>query len=155
MASHSNNKYLEWPCNIHGGKRLCLTLELVLLLILHLVSTFPPSFPLSVHCSMFRCCAAGWLMVNLGLGPGAERGEEVAAMKKRWHFTAIIHPCFVPAVLRSVCTRMERRVEGCRNGGMNGVGCGGWRGGGRIGVTGGLQGEEVMGLKCETPMRRG
>lgn len=28
-----------------------------------------------------------------------------------------------------------------------------WRG--RIGVTGGLQGEEVMGLKCETPMRWG
>lgn len=50
---------------------------------------------------------------------------------------------------------MERRVEGCQNGGMNGVGCGGGRGGGRIGVTGGLQGEEVMGLKCETPMRWG
>lgn len=37
---------------------------------------------------------------------------------------------------------------------MNGAGCGGR--GGREGVTGGgLRGEEVMGLKCETPMRGG
>lgn len=105
--------------------------------------------PLSVHCSRFRCCA-GRLMVNFGLGPGGERGEEAAATKKRWHFTAIIHPCFVPAALRSVCTGMECRAEGCWDGGMNGVGCGG-----RRGVIGGLRGEEVMGLKCETPMRRG
>lgn len=49
---------------------------------------------------------------------------------------------------------MEHRAEGCRDEGMNGVGCGGRRGG-RRGVVGGLRGEEVMGLKCETPMRRG
>lgn len=36
---------------------------------------------------------------------------------------------------------------------MNRVGCGGRRGG-RWGF-GGLRGEEVMGLKCETPIRRG
>lgn len=68
-------------------------------------------------------------MVNAGLGPGGERGEEAAAMKKRWHFTAIIHPCFVPAALRTVCTGMECRAEGCWDGGMNGAGCGERRGG--------------------------
>lgn len=36
---------------------------------------------------------------------------------------------------------------------MNGEGCGERRGEG--GVIGGLRGEEVMGLKCETPTRGG
>lgn len=80
-------------------------------------------------------------------------------MKKRRHFTAIIHPCFVPAALRSVCTGMECRAEGCRDGGMNGEGCGvrkrRRREGGERGLIGGLRGEKVMGFKCETPMRRG
>lgn len=103
-----------------------------------------PHLPLSVHCSRFRC-RAGWLMVNLGLGPGGERGEEAAAMKKRWHFTAIIHPCFVPAALRSVCTGMECRAEGCWDGGMNGAGCGGKRGG--RGVIGGFERWRSHGVK--------
>lgn len=99
------------------------------------LSTFHP-LPLSLHCSMFRC-SASWLMVNFGLGPGGEWGEEAAAMKKWWHFTAIIHLCFVPAALRSVCTRMECRVEGCWDGGMNGVGCEGrgWGEGGDWGFA--------------------
>ena len=58
-------------------------------------------------------------MVNAGLGPGAERrGEETEATEKWPHFTAIIHPCFVAATPRSVCTGMGRRAE--RDGEMEG-----------------------------------
>lgn len=135
-ATPSNrNKFWStvWICSISISLNLSCSIVLLSLYTACTFFTLRP-LPLSVHCSTFRC-SASWLMVNFGLGPGGERGEEAAAMKKWWHFTAIIHLCFVPAALRSVCTGMECRAEGCWDGGMNGVGCEGRRWGrGWLGV---------------------
>lgn len=71
--------------------------------------TFSTFLPLSVHCSRFRCCG-GWLMVNLrGSAVAQSEGRRRPSWRKRGHFTAIIHPCFVPAALPSVCIGMECR----------------------------------------------
>lgn len=92
----------------------------VLLSVFNACTVAVPSLrPGSVHCSALRC-SASWLMVNFGLGAGRERGEEeeeeyeaaaTAAAKKWWHFTAIIHPCFVPAA-PAECLHWECRVRG-------------------------------------------
>lgn len=111
-----------------------------------LCSVLPPP-PLCRWLVLFivqvQVLAGCWLMDNLG-------SALAAAMKKWWHVTAIIHPGFVPAALRSVCSGMERRAEGWRDGGMNGAGCGCWWGVDWATERWRSQG----GVKRETPMRK-
>ena len=74
---------------------------------------FIPSLSLSrsVHCSSFRCRAAGWLMVNAGLGPGGQRGEEVEAREE----TVTFH-CHYSSVLCSRCAEECLHWDGVQGG---------------------------------------
>lgn len=133
-----NGNYMSWICSISTSQKSIWSISVLCycLSARRVPSLSLRPLPLSVHCFSSGALPAGWWL-TLGSALADSEGRRRRPAKKWWHFTAIIHLCFVPATPRSVCTGMERRVEGCWDAGMNSAGCewGKTRGrGGREGV---------------------